>query len=113
MFMVTAIGTAILIDNKKSDLDLLPSSKITLESIEHLKRKKEILDDVKSNEFVLSDENWEFIKSNQISEVFDCLVDRFKVEYEKHDISETTEHLYELIPTYLDVFPDDVKAELL
>lgn len=113
MFMVTAIGTAIVIDNKKSDPGLLISSNIDLEALETLRRKKEILQDIKSNGLALSDENWEFIKTNQIPEVFDYLVDKYKAEYVKNDISEVTERLYRLIPPYLEVFSDDVKSRLL
>ena len=89
------------------------SSKIALENLENLRRKKEILSDLKSNDLALNDENWEFIKSNQISEVFDYLVDKYKKEYEQLDTSEITERLYRLIPSYLDVFPDDIKSQLL
>jgi uncharacterized protein YbjQ (UPF0145 family) len=115
MFMVTAIGTAVIIDHKKDDQGLLSAidKKIDLETIENLERKKEIIEDAVSNNLSMDNETWDFIKANRISEVADYLFNYHKKAFEKDELSETTDQLFKLIQTYIEAFRDDMKSEIL
>lgn len=114
MFMITAIGTAIIIDEKKADSIAANSSLIIdLDAIEKLRKRKEIIDEANSNDLVLDDENWEFIKSNQLYEVSDYVFDSYKKAYQRNAYDEQLPGFFEAIKEYLDEFDDSIKTRIL
>lgn len=115
MFMITAVGTAVIIDDKKILSNSLnnESAKIDLESIEILKRRRKIIEASKESPIELNEGGWEFVKANKIHEIFDSVLDGYKKVYEKNKHAENLEELYNSIQSYIEVFSDDIKSDLL
>jgi uncharacterized protein YbjQ (UPF0145 family) len=77
MFMITATGTAVVIDTANDNFQKETSKEISeekldfisVEKMEEFRRKKEIIQLVQSNKIVLDDSIWSFITINSIYEV--------------------------------------------
>lgn len=73
MFMITAVGTAVIIEPIINDSKLFhetsPAEFLSLEDLHLMRKKKSLIKRIKKNEQVLDDETWEFLTVNRISEV--------------------------------------------
>jgi hypothetical protein len=74
MFMLTAIGTAVVIETEaKTKVALTTNEKfenVGIERINNLKQRKNILNKAIKETLAYDDETWEFITSNQVDEIF-------------------------------------------
>ena len=82
MFMLTAIGTAVVME--KETIDKSSSSKITekfenvgVDRINILRTKKYIIEKANAGSLELKEDTWGFITSNQVDEVFPYLLKKY------------------------------------
>ena len=90
MFMLTAMRTAVIIDDtisKKTRIDFSEKfENVTVDRINILQRKREIINSAASGTLNLDDENWDFITANQISEVYTFIINQLR-KYVVSDVS--------------------------
>jgi len=115
MFMVTAVGTAVIIEEdiskvQKQDtqaVDIVPVDRMKL-----LRKKKDLLANAEKDLLLLSDENWEFIISNHIVELYPFLL---KI-YSKTSLAETESTYFmdyhKQLVNYIDGFSEDEQLKL-
>ncbi len=82
MFMLTAIGTAVVLDKEKSGpdvVDITPQKfeNISVHKIATLPIKKSIIKEAETDKLVPDDETWGFITSNQVDEVFPYILKEY------------------------------------
>ena len=74
MFMLTAIGTAVVIEKDEKPKIAIPTNEkfenVGIERINNLKQRKNILNKAIKETLAYDDETWEFITSNQVDEIF-------------------------------------------
>lgn len=119
MFMLTAVGTAVILEKEVAEKAILPKSSEKLENvgvdrIKVLRSKKAIIEKANSGSLALSDDIWNFITTNQVDEVFPFLLTKFSEEIAYEQTSpKTSEKFYKLFISFVDALPDDKKLELL
>ncbi|HSC54123.1 MAG TPA: YbjQ family protein [Phnomibacter sp.] len=118
MFMLTAIGTAVIIDDSGSKslaVDLNEKfENVGLDRIKTLQRKRKIIDKANAGTLILEDEVWDFITSNQVSEVYDFILKKLRhYSSDSAPIDTSFEGIYKRTIGYLDNLPVDKKLELL
>lgn len=82
MFMLTAIGTAIILEKEVTEKVYSPKSdekfeNVGVDRINVLRNKKAIIEKANSGSLTLNDDIWSFITSNQVGEVFPFLLKKF------------------------------------
>ena len=104
MFMVTAMGTAVIADiNAENKISFESKSKlnnVSIENIEILKRKRNIIKQAEEGTLELDVETWDFIGANKVSEIFDFIINKYP------------DHKNQTI-IFLESFPDEMKAHLV
>ena len=82
MFMLTAIGTAVIIE--KDEKIILSSNinekfeNISFEKINSLRKRKDVIFNANQNTLNYNEETWDFITTNQISEIFPLVLKRYR-----------------------------------
>jgi len=78
MFMLTAIGTAVVIEKDEIPKSLLPTNEkfenVGVKKIDNLRQRRVILNKAKKETLAYDDETWNFITSNQVDEIFPYLI---------------------------------------
>src|SRR5690554_5355233 len=81
MFMLTAIGTAVIIEKEeKSKLLSYTNEKfenVGVERINNLRQRKKIIEKAENKNLIYDDETWNFITSNQVYEIFPFILNRY------------------------------------
>ena len=119
MFMLTAVGTAVILEKEVAEKAILPKSDEKLENvgvdrINVLRSKKAIIEKANSGSLTLNDDIWNFITTNQVDEVFPFLLKKFSEALAYDQTSpETSEKFYKLLVGYIDALPEQKKIELL
>lgn len=119
MFMLTAVGTAVILEKEVSEKVILPKSDEKLENvgvdrINVLRSKKAIVEKANSGGLTLNDDIWNFITTNQVDEVFLFLLKKFSEAIANEQMNPgTSEKFYKLFVGYIDALPDDKKLDLL
>ena len=114
MFMLTAIGTAVIIDDsnrKKQEIGVHEKfENISIERIKNLQQKREIIEKAANSNLILDDEKWDFITSNQIFEVYDFILAQLK-----HNLAfaEVRDSYYNKALSYFDALYEEKKEDLL
>lgn len=119
MFMLAAVGTAIIIEKEVSEKAILtnPDEKLEnvgLDRINVLRSKKAIIEKANLGSLTLNEDIWNFITTNQVDEVFPFLLKKFSevMAYEETG-PETFEKFYKLLIGYVDALPEQKKLDLL
>ncbi len=119
MFMLTAIGTAVVLDKEVAEKQVLPKSAERLENvgvdrINMLRTKKEIIEKANTGSLILNDDTWNFITTNQVDQLFPFLLKKFweSLAYET-TIPENSEKFFRLLVSYIDALPEQKKVDLL
>lgn len=94
MFMITSIGTAILIENISSK-EITNSRILSVDELNNLLNKERILIELKENKLGINSDIWESLISNQIEEAFDSLLDKYKKYIESYATNDNEFYLYE------------------
>src|SRR6266496_3647452 len=119
MFMLTAIGTAVILEKEVAEKALLPKSdekfeNVSVDRINVLRNKKAIIEKANSGNLTLDDDVWSFITANQVDEVFPFLLKKFSeaITYDQMNPG-TSEKFYRLLVGYIDALPEQKKLDLL
>lgn len=119
MFMLTAIGTAVVLEKEIGEKLNLPGKEeklenVSVERIDNLRNKRVILKKANDNTLNLNDEVWNFITANQIDEVFPFLLEKFTESMAKDNIQPGSSEIFSnQFISYLDALPEDKKLDLL
>jgi uncharacterized protein YbjQ (UPF0145 family) len=119
MFMLTAIGTAVILEKEtiKKSVLAIPNQdfeNVSLDRINALRTKKLIVEKAKSGNFSLDEELWNFITSNQVHEVFAAVLKEFPKAMAADAVKPgSSERFYKLMLGYIDALPEEIKLDLL
>jgi len=118
MFMLTAVGTAVVIDepiSKKAVVDFNEKfENIDVDRINNLQRKREIIKKAISDSLTLEDEIWDFLTANQVSEVYDFILKKLRLCITaSSDIDNPLEKYFKRTISFLDALPEEKKVKLL
>jgi len=118
MFMLTAIGTAVIIEKEEGEKVLSKSDEkyenVGVDRINVLRKKRAIVEKANSGTLTLNDDIWNFISTNQVDEVFPSLLNIFQnVITNDQNNPEATEKFYKLFIGYIDALPEGTKINLL
>lgn len=113
MFMLTAIGTAVVLDKDRAETKIVSvlsdnPSIVGLDKINMLKEKKELVAKAKDGTLTLDDSVWQFIIRNKVNEVFPYLVKIFPI-----DSSLQYPDFYERFINYLSSLSEETQLDLL
>lgn len=110
MFMITAIGTAVVINYEKSDSKLNENSipnNVSKDEISVIKRKLALIERAKNGGFTLDDDTLEFIIANQVKELYEYLINLLKKKIAENLDSEDI--YLKFLTSYLSVLPDEFR----
>ncbi|GEM_PF-84341 len=118
MFMITAVGTAVVINNTtiKNPSSITPESYqfVSDEKIKTLKQKRTILESVENKTIRFDDNVWNFITQNQVEEVLDVVFRKLFSLIDDNNISnDDVNFFYKNLLNYIDSLPEDVKVDFL
>ncbi len=118
MFMLTAIGTAVIVDDsnrkKRSTVTEEKFENVSIDKIKVLKRKREIIQKAQAESLNLEDEVWDFITNNQVHEVYDYIVSKLQkaIGYSLEQ-PDAYNKFYKRALSYIDSLPESKKTTLL
>ncbi len=119
MFMLTAVGTAVIVEKDKNESSSgfsksEPIGLVTIDRMLNLKKRKEIIEKAEQENLSVTDDIWEFISTNRVHEVYSYLLKRFsrRIEVEIENPTEFSK-FYTSFKIYLDSLSDEVKLSLL
>jgi len=82
MFMITAIGTAVILKDYNTKGANTPSiekiENVSLEKLKLLQRKNKIIAEANKGNLILDDEVWEFVITNKIDEIFEYILGKLR-----------------------------------
>ena len=110
MFMITAIGTAVIINDEKRNNKLLNTnnlSNVPVEMIQVLKKKLSLIEKSNSGVLVFDDIIWEFIITNKISELYEFIILQLKKRLQ--ETSDSLDYHYKNTLIYLSTLTDEFR----
>lgn len=119
MFMITAIGTAVIIEDGSRPASITstaPAEKgfVSIEQIQAMKSKKEILDLATAGQLQLNESVWDFITMYKVQEIFPYLVMRYaSTALNEAQAPGSTHAFYTAFMRYLDAMDEEVRTQLL
>ncbi|WP_051219287.1 YbjQ family protein [Flavobacterium frigidarium] len=118
MFMLTAIGTAVIIQDEDKKLENSKANEklenVGVERINNLRIKLLIIDQAKNNSLVLDDKTWNYIKLNQVEEVFPYIIDANSSLIKNYDTAmDGYKSFSENFISYLNALSENKQIELL
>ncbi|WP_337965092.1 YbjQ family protein [uncultured Flavobacterium sp.] len=118
MFMLTAVGTAVIIEkdnpsNLSTTQDKLEN--VGVERINNLRQRKDIIEKTKNKDLTYyNDEIWNFITLNQVDEVFPYILKNYANEIESFQSSFDLNHIFnKSFLSYLDSLEENKKIALI
>ena len=113
MFMITAIGTAVVTEMEKTNdkNQKTIAEKISVEEVNDLRNKNFIIKKAKNDSLNLNNETWNFITGNQMSEIFPYLLNKLSSLLNGNHPESNTEEFIEKLKVYIDNLPDEQKSE--
>jgi uncharacterized protein YbjQ (UPF0145 family) len=114
MFMITATGTAVIIEQKNdmSKNTIVAESKIDAEKMLVLRKRKDLIQAVKENRLALDTDIWKFITENSVSEiardVFSLVEKQYLSDYESREYE-----LYPLLLNYISSLQDEDQENII
>ena len=118
MFMITAIGTAVIMDDSNRKKIAINSEEkfenVGIDKIKTLQKKRKIIESAKVGDLNLEDDTWDYITANQVYEVYDYVLSKFQnsIAYSLEQ-PDTLNKFYKKILSYIDAMPENKKIELL
>lgn len=117
MFMLTAIGTAVIVDGtitKRTPLGISQQlENIDIERLKSLQRKREIIEKATDGTLVLDDEVWDFITANEVHEVYEFVLGQLRKYIGNVETGETFNKYYGKTLEFLNGLPEEIKLKLL
>lgn len=118
MFMLTAIGTAVIIE-KEEKIIVKSNQKETFENvgverINNLRKRNEIIEKAKDNRLVFDNDVWDFIISNQVYEVFHFIIAKHSKVIEEFQIYVDKYELFNKnFLSFVDSLDDSIRINLI
>lgn len=118
MFMITAVGTAVIIE-KEEKTNLLSNSNekfenVGAERINNLRQRKDTISKAENDKLTYNDETWNFITSNQVYEIFPFVLKRYSEVIESfHSMPDAYNVFNKNFVSYVDSFDEEKKTKLL
>jgi len=113
MFMITAVGTAVVIEKSKSkkvEINEISDSISSEKMIEERERRL-LIEKARNKTLKLNEQTWDFLTENN---VFEIANEVFLIAYEYYKESfESKEFIYQKLLTYLYTIPEEVRTPLL
>lgn len=94
MFMITAIGTAIIIENI-STIEIKTTKTLSSDELNNLLNKEKIIIELKENKLGINSDIWRILISNQIKEAFDSLLERYRKYIESFATNDNEFYVFE------------------
>lgn len=109
MFMLTAIGTAVILEKEEVEVrNILNSNEklenVGIERIKQLRAKRNIILKSNNNTLRLNDEDWEIIISNEIIDIFPYIMKKFFEAFEAFDNKEYSLEGYTNFKKYILIY---------
>lgn len=114
MFMITAVGTAVVIENgknKKTEKNEKTES-ISSERMIEQRQRRFLIQLAKDNSLVLDEKTWDFISENNVHEIAEEVFIKAKYNYDTN-FDEEKARIYQKLLTYLYSLPVEIRIELL
>lgn len=118
MFMLTAIGTAVIIE-KDEKLNSLSNTNekfenVGVERINNLRQRKNIIEKAEKRELYYDDETWSFIISNEVQEIFPILIEKHSNIIENFQTMQEPYNLFNKnFISYIDSLDESKRVSLL
>jgi uncharacterized protein YbjQ (UPF0145 family) len=118
MFMLTAIGTAVIIEkDEKINIQTHKQEKlesIGIESLNNLRKQKKIINDAQTNNLNYSDETWNFIISNQMHELYPHILSRHsEIILNFESMQDAFHKFHKNFMNFIDSLEDEQKLNIL
>lgn len=119
MFMLTAIGTAVILEKETIEKSPLPNlaekfENVGVDRINILRNKKNIIAKANIEDLGLNDDVWSFITANQVDEVFPYLLKMYSKAIASEEMNPgTSANFHKQFTPYIDALPDNIKLDLL
>ncbi|MHA6697347.1 YbjQ family protein [Chryseobacterium sp. A321] len=119
MFMLTAVGTAIILEDEVSDKNISTNANekfefIDIGQINKMRTKKEIIDKVSIGDLELNTDVWNEINNNQIHEIFPFLLQKLNYAIKRESFDpEVSQNFYSAFRIYVETLPEIHKKALL
>jgi uncharacterized protein YbjQ (UPF0145 family) len=117
MFMLTAIGTAVVTEeiiNEPRNINIEERyENVSYERLNVLHKKKELLKKAEQGVFNLNDNQWKFVTDNQIHEIFPFLLKSYQAVVTGQLLQVTVKEFYDKVLIYIDAFPEESKISML
>lgn len=118
MFMLTAIGTAVVIEKDDKPFSLSNTNEkfenVGVERINNLRQRKNIIEKASTGHLSYNDETWNFIISNQVYEIFPSLLKEYADVIEKSEMMLESYDLFNKnFISYIDSLEENKKISLL
>jgi uncharacterized protein YbjQ (UPF0145 family) len=119
MFMLSAVGTAVIVDKPVADKATLLNNiekldHIGVDRINVLRQKKAILEKAATDSLTLTDDIWDFVTANQVDEIFPFLLKRYSYIFINDPMNhEAIDKFYQQLTNYVDVLPETKKLDLV
>jgi uncharacterized protein YbjQ (UPF0145 family) len=114
MFMITAVGTAVIIENpknKKTEKNEKTES-ISFERMIEQRQRRSLIQLAKDNKLVLDDKTWDFLSENNVHEIAEEVFIKAKYIHDTF-FDEEKARIYQRLLTYLYSLPVEIRIELL
>lgn len=118
MFMLTAIGTAVIIEKDENSNSLSTLNEkfenVGVERINNLRQRKDIIEKAENNKLFYNDETWNFIISNQVYEIFPFVLKRYTdVIHNSQSMQDDYNIFNKKFINYIDALDESEKINLL
>jgi len=116
MFMLTATGTAVIIEEPAKPVKQSVSGvNLSNDGLELLKKKNNLIKEAREKKLVINSETWDFITDNQVYEVFSYVVDMISATLSKPENmhSNAEEGIQKRLLGYINALPENVRWETL
>jgi len=114
MFMITAVGTAVVIENlknKKTEKNEKTES-ISSERMIEQRQRRLLIQLAKENRLVLDDKTWDLLTENIVHEIAEEVFIKAKDSYDLA-FNEDAVRIYQRLSTYLFSLPEETRTSLL
>lgn len=119
MFMLTAIGTAVIFEKSTAGPVALPGTdekfeNVSVDKINLLRNKKMLIEKAEMDNLNLNDDTWNFATTNQVSELAPYIMKKFSEMLSNELLlPEQSEQFYKNLTTYLDALPEEKKTGIV
>ncbi|MGV8879632.1 MAG: YbjQ family protein [Sphingobacteriaceae bacterium] len=115
MFMLTAIGTAVVLEKdveKTMEKSTEEFDIVGVDRINVLRDKKAIIEKANAGNLILNDEIWNFLTVNQVDQVFIFLLKKFASTKSNDEIVQgLSANFYKMFIGYIDNLPEQAKLD--